>query len=365
MSPGMPPESSNFRRCRSRIRRHWSRPRSPSILPQSVGRPSRSNRSGLTPDGVTLPGALRTSPRTFEPAFALRATARQALEPLYFRLMSRFLTASVLLLLSFGTASAQITADGPVVYGHHHLAVSNIDATKKFWVDTLGGTATTFTSGTQAIRFPGVFILMRAQAPKGGSKGSTVNHLGFSVPDLAKTLEKVRSGGYKIVTREEAVSPREIVNDIAVMTSGTSIAFVMAPDDVKVELVETKTQTTPIALHHVHFFGTQPAEMQAWYAKVFGAAARPGGQIISATLPGVTLSFSASTEPTVGTTGRAIDHIGFEVKNLEAFTKQLEASGIKINTSYRQVPKTEMWIAFITDPWGTSIELSEGLAKIP
>jgi hypothetical protein len=24
-----------------------------------------------------------------------------------------------------------------------------------------------------------------------------------------------------------------------------------------------------------------------------------------------------------------------------------------------------MWIAFITDPWGTSIELSEGLANIP
>jgi len=280
--------------------------------------------------------------------------------------MSKSLIAATLLLLSFGTASAQITADGPVVYGHHHLAVSDIDAHKKFWVDTLGGTATTFTSGTQAIRFPGVFILMRAQAPKGGSKGSTVNHLGFSVPDLAKTLERVRSGGYRIVTREEAVAPREIVNDIATTTSGTVIAFVMAPDDVKVELVENKAQTTPVALHHVHFFGTQPAEMQAWYAKVFGAAVRPGGgQFVTATLPGVTLSFSTSTEPTVGTTGRSIDHIGFEVKNLEAFTRQLQASGIQINTSYRQVPKTEMWIAFITDPWGTSIELSEGLTKVP
>ena len=121
-----------------------------------------------------------------------------------------------------------------------------------------------------------------------------------------------------------------------------------------------------MALHHVHFFGTQPAEMQAWYAKVFGATATAGsGQFVSATLPGVTLNFSASTEPVVGTTGRSIDHIGFEVKNLEAFTKKLQAAGIQVNVSYRQVPKTEMWIAFITDPWGTSIELSEGLAQIP
>jgi hypothetical protein len=38
-------------------------------------------------------------------------------------------------------ASAQLVAakDGPVVYGHHHLNVTSIDAHKKFWVDTLGG----------------------------------------------------------------------------------------------------------------------------------------------------------------------------------------------------------------------------------
>ena len=278
------------------------------------------------------------------------------------------LVATLVTLLLAQNASAQLTAakDGPIVYGHHHLAVSDIEGAKKFWGDTLGGTAITLSSGTQAIRFPGVFILLRAQAPKGGSKGSTVNHLGFSVPDLPKALDRVRKGGYRIVTREEAVAPKEVTNDVAITTSGASIAYVMAPDDVKVELVESRTQATPIALHHVHFFGTQPAEMQAWYAKIFGATAGPGGgQFVTATLPGVTLSFSSSPEPVVGTTGRAIDHIGFEVKNLEAFTKKLQAAGITLNVSYRQVPKTDMYIAFITDPWGTSIELSEGLANIP
>ena len=66
-----------------------------------------------------------------------------------------------------------------------------------------------------------------------------------------------------------------MIDDIAPVNATTSIAFVMGPDDVKVELLENKQQTTPIALHHVHFFGAQNAEMRAWYEKVFGAKPRP------------------------------------------------------------------------------------------
>jgi catechol 2,3-dioxygenase-like lactoylglutathione lyase family enzyme len=264
-------------------------------------------------------------------------------------------------------ASAQLLAakDGPIVYGHHHLFVSDVEAHKRFWVETLGGSFLTLGSGVQAVRFPNVFLLFRLQAPSAGTKGTTVDHIGFSVPDVRAVRDKLRAAKYRIVTREEAVSPQSIADDVAVTANGTSILYVMGPDDVKVELVEQKSQTTPIALHHVHFFGAQNAEMQAWYAKVFGATPRAGSaQFVSATLPGVTLNFSPSSQPVVATTGRAIDHIGFEVKNLEAFTKKLAADGIPIKVSYRQVPGTDMFIAFISDPWGTQIELSEGLAAI-
>jgi catechol 2,3-dioxygenase-like lactoylglutathione lyase family enzyme len=100
---------------------------------------------------------------------------------------------------------------------------------------------------------------------------------------------------------------------------------------------------------------------------VFGAAEQPQGQgqvFMTAQLPGVTLSFSPSPTPTVGTQGRALDHIGFEVENLEAFTKRLEADGIPLTVSYRTVPALDIAIAFIKDPWGTNIELTEGLADI-
>ena len=144
----------------------------------------------------------------------------------------------------------------------------------------------------------------------------------------------------------------------------TSIAFALGPDDVKVELLENKQQTVPITLHHIHFFGQQNAEMRAWYAKVFGAKPREAPNFLVADLPGVALNFSASPTPVVGTKGRAVDHIGFEVKNLEAFCKRLEEMGIKLDTPYRNVPAVGLALAFITDPWGTSIELNEGLDKI-
>jgi hypothetical protein len=76
------------------------------------------------------------------------------------------------------------------------------------------------------------------------------------------------------------------------------------------------------------------------------------------------LSFSPSQTPVVATQGRALDHIGFEIKNLEAFTKKLEAAGIPLTVSYRKVDALNVAIAFIKDPWGTNIEMTEGLASI-
>ncbi len=58
-----------------------------------------------------------------------------------------------------------------------------------------------------------------------------------------------------------------------------------------------------------------------------------------------------------------MDHIGFEIDNLQEFLKKVEAMGIK-PVNARQVPELNVSIAFITDPWGTYIELTEGLKKI-
>jgi catechol 2,3-dioxygenase-like lactoylglutathione lyase family enzyme len=270
------------------------------------------------------------------------------------------------------SASAQLLAakDGPVVYGHHHLNATNIEEQKKFFVNTLGGTAMKIgTNNTEIVKFPNVLIFFRMQAPTGGTRGTTVNHIGFSVPNLRAVVDKIKANGYKMITNSEAPAGREVKDDIALapQAGGASVAFALGPDEVKVELVEAKQQTAPIQLHHVHFFNQQNIQMQAWYAKTFGAkprAANPGAAFVTADLPGVALNFTPSPDPVVGTQGRAVDHIGFEVKNLEAFTKKLEADGVKLDRPYTKVEALNISIAFIRDPWGTYIELTDGLDRI-
>ena len=113
---------------------------------------------------------------------------------------------------------------------------------------------------------------MRAQAPKGGSKGTSVDHIGFAVPDLRKAVDQIKAAGFPIITNTETGPPRVVKGDIAFPPAGqtgNSIAFAMGPDDLKVELVEMVQQATPITLHHVHFLGQQNNEMHASYVKTF------------------------------------------------------------------------------------------------
>jgi predicted enzyme related to lactoylglutathione lyase len=288
-------------------------------------------------------------------------------------LMNRVVVIAVLALVltPISKASAQLTAakDGPIVYGHHHLNVTNMDDAKKFWVDALGGVLVKVgPENREVIKFPNALMLLRAQKPTGGSKGTTVDHIGFSVKNLRQVVDRIKASGFRMVTSAEAPPNVKVQDDIGIVEGGpvSGIAYVMAPDDMKVELVEMKAQAAPIASHHLHFFGMNK-DMQAWYIQTFGAstlASANSAAFISASLPGLTMNFSPSQTPVVGTQGRAIDHIGFEVKNLEAFTKKLESQGIKLASPYRQVPALGISIAFISDPWGTYIELTEGLDKI-
>jgi len=156
--------------------------------------------------------------------------------------------AALLVAGSASIASAQLTSakEGPVVYGHHHLNTTNMDAQKKFFVDTLGGTLIKVgTNNTEIVKFPNVLIFFRAtQAPTGGTRGTTVNHIGFSVPNLRPVIDKIKANGFTMITNTESPG-REVKDDIAgpLQPGGASIAFAQGPDDVKVEFVEAKQQT--------------------------------------------------------------------------------------------------------------------------
>jgi catechol 2,3-dioxygenase-like lactoylglutathione lyase family enzyme len=264
------------------------------------------------------------------------------------------------------TCAELLNKEAPAVVGHYHLNVTSIDEHKKFWVDTLGGTA--IKVGTvDVIEFPNVFLFLRVQPPTGGTRGTTFDHIGFAVPDVPALTTKVVANGYELTVGREP-APGETASPPTAGNYGR-FSYLVGPDGVKVELVtNSEANAPPITHHHVHFVNKQFVEMQQWYMKAFNATLREGQTdfFIGADLPGVgyMLNFFSwlPNDSLVGTTGRAVDHVGFEVHDLEAFCKQLEAKGIALTQPYRK--SENIATAMITDPWGTSIELTEGLRDL-
>jgi len=92
--------------------------------------------------------------------------------------------------------------------------------------------------------------------------------------------------------------------------------------------------------------------MQAWYVKNLGAKPRRLGREETGDIPGVKfMRFGFPSEALVPTQGRAVDHIGFEVQNLQEFCKKLEANGTKLDQPYSKTRHKSFASAELTDPW--------------
>jgi catechol 2,3-dioxygenase-like lactoylglutathione lyase family enzyme len=282
---------------------------------------------------------------------------------------------------ALGTApAARISAqlltnpDAPVRIAHYHLNVTSVEAHKKFWVDTLGGTAMKF-QGLDVVKFTDALIFLRVQKPTGPTRGTAFDHIGFAVPNVPAVAMKLAAAGYQETTGREPAPGTP-----PPAASGTSavygrFAYFVGPDGAKIELVTAAAPNAPpIVAHHIHFINKQYVEMQQWYMKVFDATLRPGQTdfFIGADLPGVGYSLNFfrwegdQTITHVPTRGRVVDHVGFEVKNLEEFCKKLEVKGIKLTRGFQLKDKAmgNIGTALLTDPWGVSIELTEGLDTV-
>jgi catechol 2,3-dioxygenase-like lactoylglutathione lyase family enzyme len=254
---------------------------------------------------------------------------------------------AIFLLASASGAWAQLPAPNAagVSMGHLHLNVRDLAAHRAFWT-TLGGTPVKF--GTMDVfKFPDVLVIFNKVEPTGGTEGSVIGHIGFKVKDLKASLEKWQAAGLKTLPG-----------------ASSHQAFVIAPDDIRIEMTEDPTMEVPIANHHIHFYTASVNDTKAWYVKMFGAKPGKRGPFEAADVPGVNLTFSQATGAVAGTKGRALDHIGFEVKDLEAFCKKLEAEGVKFDMPFKKIQGLAISIAFFTDPWGTYIELTEGLNRL-
>jgi catechol 2,3-dioxygenase-like lactoylglutathione lyase family enzyme len=131
-------------------------------------------------------------------------------------------------------------------------------------------------------------------------------------------------------------------------------------------------------MDHIHYYLPldDVSAVQAWYVKMFGlepatreSVSRPGNFMATALFPN-NMNLSIAAVPNIAsgvkrgpTKGHLIDHIGFEVKDIDSLYKKLKAQGVQFEGPVQQSANaTHLKTAFLTDPWGVRIELTEGLA---
>jgi catechol 2,3-dioxygenase-like lactoylglutathione lyase family enzyme len=280
----------------------------------------------------------------------------------------RWLLLPVSLLAAVAAFFAQTAPPNPtgISAGHIHIVTADPAAYQKTIVSVLGGTPVNAGPLTM-VKLPGIFFIMtqaKGAGPGGGSKGSVADHMGFSVKSFAALKAKAEAAGLKV---------QELTPNVQ--------AFVTFPNDVIIEVQEDTALPTDSAFSHFHLSVPDPNAAREWYVKTFGATEgqrRPGQK--GAMIPGGIVDFlgaggrggkakdgappAAPPAPPAATAGRFLDHIGFEVKDLDAFAKKLQADGIKLDSGPTDMTKQfGLKIAFLTDPNGTRIELTEGLSK--
>jgi catechol 2,3-dioxygenase-like lactoylglutathione lyase family enzyme len=258
----------------------------------------------------------------------------------------------VALLLAFAQLGEPAN-DAGVKLGHVHLIVKDVQAHTRFWTEALGGKLVK-NGSVSLIEFPGIFIMLQQGDPTAPPAGSVVDHFGFVLKDIEGARAKWKATNIPYTVG--ATNPKQ--------------GFIEAPDGIRVEVFGDPSLPGPIGMDHIHMFPVRadiPA-IQAWYEKVLGGL--PGKRKTVAT-SGVTdcvyfhrfnLSFGVAQMKREPTKGRSLDHLGFDVKSLDAFAKRLQDMGMKFDTSIQQIPNSNIKAAFLTDPWGTSIEVTEDLA---
>ena len=178
-----------------------------------------------------------------------------------------------------------------------------------------------------------------------------MEHFGLKVRNTQQVVQRWREAG---LTVEAEFTGAE----------GFPNAYLLFPDNLRLEIQQDESLDIIAKGHHLHYFLTADyLPLRQWYADTFGAVLSKRGRIDTVDVLDMNFSFTTPRVPSelVGSKGRVIDHIAFEVRGLEAFCKRLEATGVKFDVPYGTSSELDVPSAVLTDPSGVVIELTEGL----
>jgi catechol 2,3-dioxygenase-like lactoylglutathione lyase family enzyme len=256
--------------------------------------------------------------------------------------------------MAFATPHAQLlqpNAEG-LSMGLVVLNVTDVAAHKKFWVDEFDAKPVKV-GQLEGATIPGFVILFRPQAATGPSEGTTINHMGLKLNKLSDFTARFDRGGYKY-------DPPRIGRETTPQT------YVTGPDGFRMELVEDPRLPVPAIGHHLHYWMADPEAVKKWYVQTLHLEPTYRGPYPAGDVPGMNYTFAplgSQKGPGVPTRGRLIDQVGLDMSDLKAYCTRLQAAGVKFDAPYGKDPELGLNSATLTDPWGATIRLTEGLSK--
>jgi catechol 2,3-dioxygenase-like lactoylglutathione lyase family enzyme len=207
------------------------------------------------------------------------------------------------------------------------LIAKDPQSVRRLWVDVLGAKRAQ-QGALDGVRLQGANVWIDKGDPSGGTEGSVIRDIGVRVRDLDGVLARAGRAGYH-----------------SHQTSRIS-ARLMAPDNVLLELVGDPGIGAEVAADHIHFLVPDATLARRWYSERFGYP----------TL-GIRLDFITAATSAGPTKGRAVDHMGFDVENLDNYTAAVKA--LTLESAPTEMPELRIKSVFLSDPWGTRIELTE------
>ena len=240
------------------------------------------------------------------------------------------------------TAPAVFAQGYKPMVDHVHLAAPDPGAAVAWYRRYFGGQ--TMAEAADRLLIGDVRIIFSKRDNAQPSAGSAVDHVGFSVPDLAASMKTFEADGVKIVTP---------LRDVPKLFP---LAFIEDPWGTKIEVVQ---DSAGLGVHHIHLRGTDPAAMLAWYAAQFGGRVdKFKGVMDGINMGGVWILVQRGEA--VPSQGHSIDHIGFRPINVDAAIADLKARNVKVTTEPRPLTFANgvtARIAFAEAPDGVRIEL--------
>jgi catechol 2,3-dioxygenase-like lactoylglutathione lyase family enzyme len=115
----------------------------------------------------------------------------------------------------------------PEIEGFHHVHLATTDprATLQWYADAFGGEVARFAGLIPGVRYGDMWVLAKkVDATRAGTKGRSIDHLGWAFADLDAAAVELKAKGVKFESEPFAFG-------------NARIAFITAPDDVRIELV--------------------------------------------------------------------------------------------------------------------------------